>query len=345
MGLPTWGEQDHGHCAAGSPAKSAPRHVVTPQPIVIEVLELRKSYGARVALDSVSLDLRAGEVIGLLGPNGAGKTTTLSILATLMAPDAGTVKILGFDAHIERAAIRRRLGFVPQSIALYPSLTATENLQLFLRMHGLSRAAARDACESALAVVDLAQRANDPVSILSGGMQRRLNLACGIAHHPQILLLDEPAVGVDPKSRDQILRTVRGLADDGAAAIYSTHYMEEVERLCDQVLLLDRGKIIAAGSIPEVIAMADSRLRVEFTFASRPPAYWYEGIDAQEMPSPASAPGRITLALANVNAVAELLLRARTVNGGPKAFNVRSPNLADAFTTLTGHSLREGEPN
>lgn len=191
-------------------------------------------------MECVTLAVNAGEVVALLGPNGAGKTTTLSILATLVEPDAGTVRIAGFDARTHRAAIRRRLGYVPQSIALYPSLTAAQNLQLFLRVHGLGRRAARDAVQQALERAGLAERSNDPVAILSGGMQRRLNLACGIAHQPEVILLDEPAVGVDPQSRDHILHTIRGLANAGAAAIYSTHYMEEVERLCDRVLLINR---------------------------------------------------------------------------------------------------------
>jgi ABC-2 type transport system ATP-binding protein len=318
---------------------------VTPKRIAIEVHQLRKSYGARLALDCVTLDVKMGEVVGLLGPNGAGKTTTLSILSTLVEPDAGTLRILGLDPQTDRAAIRRRLGFVPQSIALYRSLTGTQNLQLFLQVHGLTRAAARDASANALAMVGLSERAGDPVAILSGGMQRRLNLACGIAHQPEVVLLDEASVGVDPQSREQILRTIRGLAESGAAAIYSTHYMEEVERICDRVFLIDRGRVIASGSVAEVIAMADGRPRIEFTFAGRIPAAWYEGIEVTELPASAGAAGRVTLALASVDAVPELLQRARQVAGGLLDFSIRSPNLSDAFMALTGHSLRDGDPN
>jgi ABC-2 type transport system ATP-binding protein len=296
-------------------------------------------------LDGVTLDVQAGEVVGLLGPNGAGKTTTLSILATSIKPDAGTVQIFGLDAHSYPDEVRRRLGFVPQSIALYPSLTATENLELFLRVHGLNRAAAHDSCMNALEVVGLVDRASDPVAILSGGMQRRLNLACGIAHRPGILLLDEPSIGVDPQSREHILRTIRGLVDAGAAGIYSTHYMEEVERLCDRVILIDGGRVIAAGTIAEVIAMADGRPRIEFTFAGATPTGWYEGTDATELPQPVNGAGRVTLALASVDAIAELLRRAHSINGGVQEFNIRSPNLSDAFMALTGHSLRGHEPN
>ena len=319
--------------------------VVIPQSIAIEAQQLRKSYGTRRALDGVTLDVGAGEVVALLGPNGAGKTTTLSLLATLMEPDAGTIRILGLDACTHQAAIRRHLGFVPQSNALYPSLTAGENLELFLRVHGLNRGAARDACSRVLELVGLTHRAGDPVAILSGGMQRRLNLACGIAHQPQVLLLDEPAIGVDPRSRDQILRTIRELADAGAAAIYSTHYMEEVERLCDRVLLIDSGRVIASGTIAEVIAMAGGRPRIEFAFSDRPPLGWYEDLDAIDLSYPDGIGGRVTLALASLDAVPALLQRARKVACGLEKFNIRSPNLSDAFMSLTGHSLREGEPN
>jgi ABC-2 type transport system ATP-binding protein len=321
--------------------ESASLPVVTAKNIVIEVQELRKSYGTRLALDSVTLAVRAGEVVGLLGPNGAGKTTTLSILATLLEPDSGTVRIAGFDARTHQGAIRRRLGFVPQSIALYPSLTAAQNLQLFLRVHRLNRRAARDACKKALELAGLADRGNDPVAILSGGMQRRLNLACGIAHQPEVILLDEPAVGVDPQSRDHILYTIRGLANAGAAAIYSTHYIEEVERLCDRVLLIDGGRVIASGTVAEVIAMAGGRPRIEFTFSAGAPTAWYDGIDAIELPC---ATGRMALALANIDAVPELLQRALKIAGTLPEFSIRAPNLSDAFITLTGHSLHAGEP-
>ncbi len=313
--------------------------------IVVEVERLRKTYGARLALDGVTLDVKAGEVVGLLGPNGAGKTTTLSILATLMVPDSGTVRMLGLDARAQPREIRRRLGFVPQSIALYPSLTTAENMQLFLRMHGLSRLAARDLCAKALELADLTDRAAEPVATLSGGMQRRLNLACGVAHQPEILVLDEPSVGVDPQSREQILRAIRGLADTGAAAIYSTHYMEEVEQLCDRVFLIDGGKVIASGSVAEVIAIAGGRPRAEFTFDASTPPRWFEGIDGIVLPPARDSARRLTLALASLDAVPELLRRSRELAGGLREFSVRNPNLSDAFMALTGHSLRSEDPS
>jgi ABC-2 type transport system ATP-binding protein len=316
---------------------------VAPAKIIIEAQQLRKSYGAKLALECVTLDVKAGEVVGLLGPNGAGKTTTLSILATVMVPDSGSLRILGLDARAQRVEIRRHLGFVPQSIALYPSLSAAENLELFLRVHGLSRRAARDGCANALELVELASRAADPVATLSGGMQRRLNLACGIAHEPEILLLDEPSIGVDPQSREHILRAIRSLADAGAAVVYSTHYMEEVERLCDRVFLIDQGRVVASGTIAEVIAIGGGHPRIDFTFAGDTPQGWFEGIDAVELASPRATSGRVTLALASVDSVPELLQRSRHIAGGLQEFTIRSPNLSDAFMALTGHSLRTNE--
>ncbi|MGO9062031.1 MAG: ATP-binding cassette domain-containing protein [Candidatus Binataceae bacterium] len=307
---------------------------------LVEALHLRKSYGSRLALDDVSFSVNAGEVVGLLGPNGAGKTTTLSILATLLTPDSGEVRIAGFDSRRQAAELRRRLGFIPQSVALYPLLSAHTNLELFARVHGLAREA-RDASMKALDVVGLSDRANDPVCVLSGGMKRRLNLACGIVHGPEVLLLDEPTVGVDPQSRENILRIVRGLAQAGAAAIYSTHYMEEVERVCDRVLLIDRGQVIAAGTVAEIIALAGGQPRMEITFQGEVRSGWYAGLaGVSELPSE-SVNQKVMLQFAGLAQVSELLERARRAGGDVLEFSIHSPNLSDAFMGLTGHALRD----
>jgi ABC-2 type transport system ATP-binding protein len=307
---------------------------------LVEASHLRKSYGSRLALDDVSFSVNAGEIVGLLGPNGAGKTTTLSILATRLTPDRGEVRIGGFDSRLQADALRRRLGFIPQSVALYPLLSALQNLELFARIHGLGRNA-RDASMKALDVVGLCDRANDPVCALSGGMQRRLNLACGIVHGPQVLLLDEPTVGVDPQSRENILRIVRSLAQAGAAAIYSTHYMEEVERVCDRVLLIDRGQVIAAGTVVEIIALAGRQPRMEITFQSEVPAGWYAGMAGVSELTSESVNQKVVLQFAGLAQVSELLERARRVGGEVLEFSIHSPNLSDAFMSLTGHALRD----
>ncbi|SRR5579875_1046215 len=305
---------------------------------LVEVSHLRKSYGPRMAVDDVSFSVNAGEIVGLLGPNGAGKTTTLSILATVLKPDGGKVRIAGCDAQQRAGALRRRLGFVPQSVALYPSLSALQNLELFARFHGLARAA-RGAAMAALEAVGLSERANDAVLTMSGGMKRRLNLACGIVHGPEVLLLDEPTVGVDPQSREKILRIVGNLSQTGAAIIYSTHYMEEVERICDRVLLIDRGQVIAGGTVREIIALAGGQPRLEISFHGEAPSGWYAGLaGVREL---ACEPGKAVLQFADLGQLSELLQRARACGAGVLEFSVHSPNLSDAFMSLTGHGLRD----
>jgi ABC-2 type transport system ATP-binding protein len=231
---------------------------------LIEALDLRVRYGERQALDGLSFAVRAGEVVGLLGPNGAGKTTTLLVLATLRRPDSGNARVAGRPTDRDGAAVRRVLGYVPQNLAVYPTLTARENLLFFARLFGLARAEARHAVEWALALVGLDDRADDVVATFSGGMQRRLNLACGLLHRPRVVLLDEPTVGVDPQSRERIFAAVRGQAAAGAAVLYSTHYMEEAERLCDRVVLLDGGRVVASGSPAALIGEGGGNLQEVF---------------------------------------------------------------------------------
>jgi ABC-2 type transport system ATP-binding protein len=301
---------------------------------------VRKSFGSRLVLDGVSLSVRAGEIVGLLGPNGAGKTTTLSILATLLEPDAGDIRV-GMEPAGGKRAIRGKIGFVPQSIALYPSLSALHNLLLFARAHGIATARARREAASMLEAVGLADRANEPVAVLSGGMKRRLNLACGMVHRPEVLLLDEPSVGVDPQSREQILATVRKLADDGVATVYSTHYMEEVERLADRVLLIDRGRVLAEGTVMELIALGGRHPRMEIKFQKMPAGEWIEGIGPGGGTVINDGNNGVTIALASMAAVSEVLDRARSAGGVVSEFSVHSPNLSDAFIALTGHALRD----
>ncbi len=308
---------------------------------VVEAKGLRKSYGSRLVLDGVTLSAGAREVVGLLGPNGAGKTTTLSILATLLKPDAGEVRLAGVEARADPDALRRKLGFVPQSIALYPPMSALQNLELFARIHGIGKRRALAECRTVLEEAGLGDRADDAVGMLSGGMKRRLNLACGMVHHPDVLLLDEPAVGVDPQSREKILLTVRRAAESGAAVIYSTHYMEEVERLCDRALLIDYGRVVAEGTVAELIALGGRQPRMEITFREPVALDWCAGIEGVTQLAAATSDGKITLQLTTLEQVSEVLERARAAGGRVLEFSVHSPNLSDAFIALTGHTLRD----
>jgi ABC-2 type transport system ATP-binding protein len=212
---------------------------------MLEVDALKKSYGALVAVNGVSLHAAAGETIGLLGPNGAGKTTTVSMIAGLVRPDSGSVRIEGRTLAGDTDPNKRRIGLVPQDLALFDELTAQANLELFAALYDLDGAAAKRAIGEALELVGLADRTNDRVKNYSGGMKRRLNLAAALLHDPQILLLDEPTVGVDPQSRNAIFDNLEVLKQRGKTLVYTTHYMEEAERLCDRVIIIDHGKVVA----------------------------------------------------------------------------------------------------
>jgi ABC-2 type transport system ATP-binding protein len=305
----------------------------------IEARHLRKTYGARVAVEDLTFSVKPGEVVGLLGPNGAGKTTSLLMLATLIAPDAGEVRIAGFDSRAAPDELRRKLGIVPQSVALYPPLSALQNLEVFAQIHGLTRRAAATRCIETLEAVGLRDRADDRVWTLSGGMKRRLNLACGMVHHPAVLLLDEPTVGVDPQSREGIFTTIRALADSGVAVLYSTHYMEEVERMCDRALLIDGGKLIAQGTVAELIELGGRHPRMEVTFATPPRPGWYDGLPGVKELAPTTTAVAVALELTNLKQVSEILDRAHNAGGQKVEFAVHSANLSDAFIALTGHTL------
>ncbi len=212
---------------------------------VIEVNGLVKRYGHRVAVNGVSFSVQEGEIFGLLGPNGAGKTTTISILATLLPLDEGKVSILGYDLVQEADRIKPLIGFVPQELALYPTLSAWDNLAFFGRIYGLRGKLLKERIAAVLELVGLQDRAKDAVRTFSGGMKRRLNIAAGLIHQPRILFLDEPTVGVDPQSRNFIFEHIERLKAEGMTIIYTTHYMEEAERLCDRVAIMDEGRILA----------------------------------------------------------------------------------------------------
>jgi len=221
--------------------------------VPLSVTNLVKNFNGRRALDGVSLELGQGEVLGLLGPNGAGKSTLVRTIMGRVAPNAGEVVIFGQRAPAGDNGSREHVGIVPQEIALYPLLSARENLLVFGRYHGLRGDALDQAIAEALAWAGLADRAKDMTKTLSGGMKRRLNMAAGVVHRPRLLLLDEPTVGVDPQSRERIYEMIAALRAEGVSLIYTTHYMEEAERLCDRVAIIDHGKIIASGTKDELV--------------------------------------------------------------------------------------------
>src|SRR5437867_6767691 len=236
---------------------------------MLDVQHLRKSFDSVVAVDDVSFTLRKGELVGLLGPNGAGKTTTVSMIAGLVAPERGDVLIDGKRLAGDTDPAKRRIGLVPQDIALYEELSARENLRFFGSLYDLTGRALEQAMISTLALVGLADRARDAVKNFSGGMKRRLNLAAGLLHDPDILLLDEPTVGVDPQSRNAIFENLELLKSQGKALLYTTHYMEEVERLADRIVVIDHGRVIAddtLAGLQTLVAVAGEKVTLESVF-------------------------------------------------------------------------------
>jgi linearmycin/streptolysin S transport system ATP-binding protein len=223
---------------------------------MLEVRNLRKSYGDLVAVDDVSFALAPGELVGLLGPNGAGKTTTVSMIAGLVTADRGDVLIGGVRLAGDTDPVKRKIGLVPQDLALYDELCPTDNLKFFGALYGMRGTSLARAIAEVLELVGLADRARDAVKNFSGGMKRRLNLAAGLLHDPDILLLDEPTVGVDPQSRNAIFDNLELLKSRGKALLYTTHYMEEVERMADRVVVIDHGKVIANETLAELYQRA-----------------------------------------------------------------------------------------
>ena len=216
---------------------------------MLETKQLRKSFGSLVAVENVSFAIERGELLGLLGPNGAGKTTTVSMIAGLVKPERGEVLIGGTALNGDTDPKKRRIGLVPQDLALYDELSARANLRFFGALYGLAGEALDQAMAKAVDLVGLTDRINDRVKTYSGGMKRRLNLAAGLLHDPDILLLDEPTVGVDPQSRNSIFENLETLKSRGKALLYTTHYMEEVERLADRIIIMDHGKVIAEDTL------------------------------------------------------------------------------------------------
>ncbi len=310
---------------------------------MLRVRGLKKCFGDRVAVDRVGFAIDVGEIYGLLGPNGAGKTTSISMIAGILARDEGEITIDGIDIDAGPPA-RALIGIVPQSITLYPDLTARENLNFWGRMYDLSRERLRDAVESALSAVGLTPRADDIASSFSGGMQRRLNLACGILHRPKLLILDEPTVGVDPQSRSAIFDLVERLRDEGTAILYTTHYMEEAERLCARIGIIDAGKLIAEGTRAELVASLGQNARIEIGLGhgeglnrAVSVVYGLEGVRAARVMD-----DHISV-FADRGAYRLPALLSALFNAGLVAESIRvvEPNLEDVFLRMTGRALRD----
>ncbi|WP_155360214.1 ABC transporter ATP-binding protein [Acrocarpospora macrocephala] len=303
---------------------------------------LSKKYGDVVAVADVGFTIAPGEAYGLLGPNGAGKTTTISMLVGLLKPDTGTVVVGGTDLATDPMAAKAKIGYVPQEIALYPDLTGRENLRFFGRLFGLPRKELRGRIDEVLDLVGLADRADAKLDTYSGGMKRRINIGAALLHRPELLILDEPTVGVDPQSRKAILDGVERLVADGMALLYTSHYMEEVERICHRVAIIDHGAIVAEGTRHELVELVGGADRIELTLDG----------DVETAIAKLRGVGGVTeaarTAAGSVRLIAEggrYLLPAiiATVDGiaTVTAVEVVEPDLEATFLHLTGSTLRD----
>jgi ABC-2 type transport system ATP-binding protein len=307
----------------------------------LEVSNLGRRYGAVEAVRGISFAVNVGETLGLLGPNGAGKTTTLAMLSTLLPPSSGDAIIFGKRLTGDVRAVRERIGLVPQDIGVYPDLTARENLVFFGEIYQVPRRDLAQRCDELLAMLGLLARADDRVESYSGGMKRRLNLACGLVHRPRLLLLDEPTAGVDPQARNHILAIVREIARQGTAVLYTTHYMEEAEQVCDRIAIMDQGRIIAQGTLDELLHIAAEgkviEIRGELSEAECAHLRSAPGVNRVDV-----AGEVIRIAVADVGralaAIAPLLSER---DSAIRSLEIHAASLEEVFIHLTGKALRD----
>lgn len=296
---------------------------------MIQIHNLSKSFGDIMAVSDLSLSISRGETVGLLGSNGAGKTTTISMLVGGLSPDSGRIEIDG-RSDPRQPSVRRVLGLAPQSIALYEKLTAEENLAFFGGIYGLGGAKLAARVDWCLEFASLGERRRDRVETYSGGMKRRLNLACALVHEPAVLLLDEPTVGVDPQSRNHIFEAIAELSDAGVTLIYTTHYMEEAERLCDRVAIIDKGSILALDSVDALIRDHGGASWLHAEFASSPSKVSISGAIVEE--------NKVRFQTDDPMAAVEQL---REIDAELITFRLDRADLESVFLNLSGRTLRD----
>lgn len=309
-------------------------------PPILEIESVRKRYGSTNALNGVSLTVRAGELFGLLGPNGAGKTTLLSIASGLLDADSGTVKLDGRTFNRNERELRRLVGIGTQDLAVYPDLTARENVLFFGNLYGLDRGALKNRAEELLTAVGLHDRADHRAGTFSGGMKRRLNLAVAVVHSPKLLLLDEPTTGVDPQSRQLIFAIVKSLNAAGMTVVYTSHYMEEVQALCPRIAIVDGGRAIACDTIGHLLKLRPSGLKLKLEPV---PDGFLERI--QMIPGVIVAAAEVDGIAIETDAIGPLLPKlaeaCRAADVTPTAMETNESTLERVFLHLTGHALRD----
>lgn len=314
---------------------------------IVTIHNLTKRFGDLVAVDNLSLEVFEGEIFGFLGPNGAGKSTTLNILTGLLGYDQGEITVSGMNLAREARRIKAFIGIVPQEIALFDSLTARENVAYFAGLYGLKGLQLKEALAEALAFVGLADHAKQRAGKMSGGMKRRLNIACGIAHNPRIIVLDEPTVGVDAQSREHIMDSIRTLRDRGATIVYTSHYMQEVQDICDRIAIIDHGKLVASGTETELLEVVTNIKTITIKTRVLDPGLREQTIARLSvLPDVCCASFdekenilRVDVAL-SLGDITSLLTVLLEIGVHAESINSEAPNLETTFLALTGRELR-----
>ncbi|RKQ34571.1 ABC transporter ATP-binding protein [Oceanobacillus halophilus] len=310
---------------------------------MLETINLSKTFKEKKAVDEIDIYLDDGESVGLLGPNGAGKSTTISMISSLLKPTSGDVKLNGKSTIKDPSEIRKVLGVVPQEIALYEELSAYENLHFFGKIYKVKKGFLENRIQEVLDMVGLKDRQNELVKTFSGGMKRRVNIAAALLHHPKVLILDEPTVGIDPQSRNHILETVRKLNEDhGTTILYTSHYMEEVEQLCDRVYIMDHGKVVASGSKDELLSILSSEDTIQVQL-SKSSDNLLEAIKAMKpVRRVDETSDGIRIISKKDSSILNNLVHAAEKEGIQIThFQLEVPSLEDVFLHLTGKSLRD----
>jgi ABC-2 type transport system ATP-binding protein len=308
----------------------------------IQVQDLKRSFGDLQAVKDVSFAARSGEVLSLLGPNGAGKSTTISMLSGLLAPDAGDACIMGHSVRSEAELAKACLGVVPQEIALYPDLSARENLVFWGKMYGLRGQLLNSRVDEVLEVIGLTDRQKDRVGTFSGGMKRRVNIGAALLHHPEVIIMDEPTVGIDPQSRRHILDNVKELNQQGMTVLYTTHYMEEAAELSDHIAIMDQGEVIAYGTHDELVRLVGEHTRVDLTtsISGENLLAAFRGVEGVSQAT--SQNGTVTILVDDSNRVLPDLFEAANGEGARiTSVDIQEPNLEAVFLHLTGRALRD----
>lgn len=308
---------------------------------LIAVNNLRKEYGDTIAVDGISFGVQRGEVFGLLGPNGAGKSTTISMMTGLVTPNAGQIYLKGSEVSQEMDQVKRVLGLVPQDVALYPTLTARENLQFWGKMFDVRGHTLQKRVDAVLEYAGLTDRADEKIEKYSGGMKRRINIAAALVHQPELLIMDEPTVGIDPQSRNHILETVLRLNQEGMTVIYTSHYMEEVEYLCNRIAIMDHGKIIAQGTKQDLRQMIGDADRITVELQQANPQLVAKLKEVDGVRSVEIEGNKVVILVKDGRQKLAQLLTVINADSMVQSVEVQEPNLESVFLHLTGRALRD----